>query len=361
MKIKTGALRAGQWGVKCFFCVVLIILSAKLVFAQTVKSQTPGFQLQKQSTHTRTPFKVIGYLRVADLENAHFSFLDSPYVTQVNIAFINPNEKGIIGAVPGLSSFVKRAHKSGVLVFASIGGGHRHAYFDTLLNSKNRHQIYQQLTALISNYQLDGIDVDIENEDITENYAPFVIGLGKVVHRLDKQLSAALSYATRNKISDKVLNTYDFINLMAYDKTGPWRPDSPGQHAPYDMCVTQLDYWQNDRSVPLDKEVLGLPFYGYGFGKDTAFGLSYKQILERYLMPDNGAGVSTQIGTGADSVNHITLSSGIDIYYNGPKLIIKKVRLAQKRAAGIMIWHLMQDAEGDYSLLKAIHSAISRH
>jgi len=290
------------------------------------------------------PFRIIGYLRTADLSSANYPFLKDKLVTQINIAFINPDENGVIKEMPSLGGFVAMAHRNGILVFASIGGGHRHLYFDSLLNQDHRGKICNAYLNFMEKYNLDGLDVDIENEDITADYAPFVGILATKLHKVDKQLSAALSYSTRNKISDQVLRYYDFITLMAYDKTGPWRPNDPGQHAPYEMSVAQLHYWEKDRGVQSDRVVLGVPFYGYGFGKDTAFAMSYSEIVNRY--------------SGADTKNNISLENGTTIFYNGKDLIQQKVELAKREGSGIMIWHLKQDAVGEKSLLRAIHQIL---
>jgi chitinase len=46
-------------------------------------------------------------------------------------------------------------------------------------------------------------------------------------------------------------------------------------------------------------------------------------------------------------------------YYNGWPTIKKKLSYAlQKKAGGVMIWQLLGDAGGEYSLLKAIHGDI---
>ncbi len=56
---------------------------------------------------------------------------------------------------------------------------------------------------------------------------------------------------------------------MSYDHTGPWRPEKPGPHAPYEEAQAALAYFGVDRKIPKDKLVLGVPFYGYGFGPES--------------------------------------------------------------------------------------------
>ena len=54
---------------------------------------------------------------------------------------------------------------------------------------------------------------------------------------------------------------------MVYDKTGPWRPDDPGPHAPYSYADEALEYWTKERKIPMEKLTLGsfsgMPHYFY--------------------------------------------------------------------------------------------------
>ena len=100
--------------------------------------------------------------------------------------------------------------------------------------------------------------------------------------------------------------------------------------------------WWLDRGLPREKAVLGVPFYGYGFGE--AFrksSYSYSEILTAH--------------PGAESVDQI----GNTIWYNGIPTIRAKTRHAlDQNLASVMIWSLDSDAEGEKSLLGAIHEEI---
>src|SRR5690606_2364365 len=102
---------------------------------------------------------------------------------------------------------------------------------------------------------------------IDENYEPFVLALRKPLSNRKKLLTAAVAYFTRDRFSDKALEAFDFINMMAYDKTGPWRPHQPGEHSPISYALDHLYYWRDSRKVDPMKLIIGVPFYGYGFGK----------------------------------------------------------------------------------------------
>ncbi len=143
------------------------------------------------------------------------------------------------------------------------------------------------------------------------------------------------------EITNDALKVFDFINLMAYDATGTWSPNKPGQHSSYNFAKQSINYWKN-QGVPKDKLVLGVPFYGYNFDdKNDVFSFTY-----------------------ATMVNKNTANADIDqvgkAYYNGRPTIEKKVELASKEVSGIMIWELGQDRYDDYSLLTTIHNKFTK-
>ena len=93
--------------------------------------------------------------------------------------FLNPDSSGnykvnLLKLVP----FIKAAHAKNVKVLISIGGGGKHPYYAKLLNDANRTKLVSNLTYLVLRYNLDGIDVDLEDKDIDENYGKFITALG---------------------------------------------------------------------------------------------------------------------------------------------------------------------------------------
>lgn len=289
-------------------------------------------------------FRVVGYLRTGDdmVQNARQIKLDQ--ITHLNIAFINPETDGTFKAYPQLDTIVRLAHQHQVKVMLACGGGSRHVSLDTLLDAVHRPKVVQNFIAFIDKYKLDGIDVDIENDDINANYEPFVIMLAEQLHQKGKLISTALSYTTRNQITDLSLKAYDFVNLMAYDLKAPWKPDDPGQHSPYDMAVQQIKYWTAERNIPKQKVNIGVPFYGYGFGPSGVPDMTFKEIVSKY--------------PGSASKDETLMADGGTMYYNGTATIRAKTRLALKETGGIMIWQLAGDAAGKQSLLGQINEEI---
>jgi chitinase len=287
--------------------------------------------------------RVVGYLPMYNFRQPEISKIPLAGLTHLNLAFLRPDSTGAVSLPNWVDSVITLAHAAKINVLISIGGGSPPAWFGRLLSPGLRDDFTRQLVSFVQQHQLDGIDVDLEGALIDSNYETFVTGLAKQLKPANKLLTAAVATWVSARITDGALRQFDFINLMSYDKTGPWTPDRPGPHAPYQMAVDDLLHWTKTRNLPARKIVLGIPFYGYRFSKAGIRSMSYNEILSGFPQAAQQDSILT-----ADSAR---------IFYNGANTIQAKTRLAQQ-AGGIMIWQLLQDAEGDASLLKIVRETM---
>src|SRR5690606_24818224 len=142
--------------------------------------------------------------------------------------------------------------------------------------------------------------------DIDENYEKFVVGLASVLKPRGKLVTAAIAVFYKDQFTDRALAQYDFVNLMSYDHTGPWTPEKPGPHSTYEHAVADLDYFLNERHIPKEKMVLGVGFYGYGFGPELnspAKTMIFRDIQAQF--------------PGSELLDEHKLSDGATLYYNG--------------------------------------------
>jgi len=299
-------------------------------------------KLSPAEGNAKSKFRVLGYLASSKDWVSGINAIDLTAITDLNLAFINPDSSGNFILNDDMKIVIQKAHAGNVRVFASIGGGSPPPWLGALLMPETRSLFISKIVSLAEVYNIDGIDVDIENELINDQYAGFVYDLAAAIKPKRKLLTAALASWNSDLIHDTTLSRYDFINIMSYDKTGPWDTTRPGQHSPYSMVNDDFNYFNRKRNIPSDKLLIGLPFYGYGFGAGTPFGMSYKQIIARY--------------PGAESKDEMLTTEGATIYYNGIATIKQKTVFAkQNKASGIMIWQLLGDTTGSLSLLKAIN------
>jgi chitinase len=331
---------------------VMIILSAIALSFSALASIT---YLQTPVGANQTPDKpsnkvVIGYVQDDDPDPAILDLVDYSKVTHLNVAFANPSDaNGDLSVTPNLDRLVDRAHKQNVKVFVSMGGGDasenkssRDLYF-SLITDPNRAAFVAKLSKYLDDHNLDGLDVDLEGPAIGKDYGAFIGDLSKALKPKGKLLSAAVSGGYGgDQISADALNDFDFVNVMAYDATGPWDPAKSGQHSSFDYAKDCATYWLG-RGVPKAKLVLGVPFYGYGFGDAfTKGGYMYSEIVAKFP----GAELLDQVGK--------------TIWYNGiPTIQAKTKYVLDQGLGGVMIWSLNQDAKGKLSLLAAIHEALT--
>ncbi|QHS23529.1 SH3 domain-containing protein [Virgibacillus sp. MSP4-1] len=162
----------------------------------------------------------------------------------------------------------------------------------------NREELSTQIANSIKKYNLDGVNVDIENvTDIDRgNYTDFVRLLREKIPK-DKEVSVAVAANPNNwskgwhgSYDYKALSQYsDYLMIMAYDQSYPNGPEGPV--ASYGWVEKSIQYALNE-GVPSDKIVLGLPFFGrYWEEGNTAAGQGggkgisnnrVQQMLDKY-------------------------------------------------------------------------------
>lgn len=291
-----------------------------------------------------TAFKVVGYL-----SSESFNLIDDfelDKLTYLNLAFGNPDNEGnlICSGNADVKPIVKKGHDAGLKVFISLAGGGSpdQNLWKSLLQPKNRSSFINKIITYVDENNLDGVDVDIEGNllpTIGKLYNPFVTGLRNALHAKGKWISSALGAVdVDNAISKEALDAYDFINVMVYDKTGVWKPGEVGPHSPYSYAEEAIKFWTEERKIPAQRIILGVPFYGFDFTPPARY-ISFKEIVDQN-----------------PSYGYVD-SSGMK-YYNGIPTIVKKVELAKKNLGGVMIWEIAYDIKGDMSLLRALNQTV---
>ncbi len=301
-------------------------------------------------TYAHAQKRIVAYVPNWVNLNSFSETIDYAKLTHINIAFENPtNAEGDLSFNTKNPVLIAKAQTNGVKVLISIGGGSAsgnktllNRYFN-LLNETNRAGFATKLADYVSRHGFDGLDVDIEGPSINHDYGAFIQELAKVLKPRGKLLTAALSKGYGgNQVPDSVFGHLDFVNIMAYDGAGYWNTNAPGQHASMEFARDNVRYWL-ERGLPKSKAVLGVPFYGYGFGEALRRrDYSYSAILAAY--------------PGAENTDQV----GNTIWYNGlPTIKAKTQYVIDEGLGGIMIWSLDYDVKGERSLLSAIHETLN--
>lgn len=310
-----------------FFAAALSVSRAQAVYGPDVYKKD-------------TSFKVVGYLSGGNFRR--IDELELNRLTHLNLAFANPDKDGklVFGRGLDIAPVVNKAHAAGLKVFVSLAGGGRPdtAVWKSVLLPENKSSFVRQIVDYVERNSLDGVDVDIEWNllpTLRESYNPFVVELKQALHAKGKGITAALG-ATRlhESITKEAIDSYDFINVMVYDKTGIWRPDDIGQHSPYSYAEEAIGFWTGKWKVPPERIVLGVPFYGFDFTPPARY-IDYSEIVA------GNPPLAYQDAVGMR-------------YYNGITTIVQKTELAKQKLGGVMIWEIASDTAGDLSLLRAL-------
>ncbi len=280
-------------------------------------------------------FKKIGYIpfyKVGMVDDLDFEGL-----THLNIAFANPDSYGNLHTKTyDYSPLVKKAHAHDVDVFISLAGGglssELSTLWETLMSPSNRSWYISKIAEYVLRNGLQGADMDLEWGDVNQYYSDFILEMRDTFDVYELGLTVALPAIKRfDPITDEALQAFDWINMMVYDARGPWNPDNPGPHASMDFALQAIDFWRG-QGIPASKLVLGVPFYGYDFSdKDKVRSVHYSALVA------------------SRSTNAYVDQSG-QVYYNGIRTILAKLKLAYGELGGIMMWELGQDATNAFSL-----------
>lgn len=295
---------------------------------------------------TPTSMRTVAYVPSYRGQLANWSRqLEFANMTYVNLSFVEVDEVGNVRFPDaGLPGFIASAQAAGAKVCVALGGAttiDTGGVFATLLTDAQRPAFVDKLVTYTLDNKLDCLDIDLEGNGVNEYYEAFVTELAARLKPQGVELTAAVAGWFGDRISDRALASFDFINVMAYDLYQSNR--IPDQYSSIAAATGEVEKWA--ARVPRDKVVYGVPFYGmrwpHGGGKAPEI-IGYGDLLRA----DAAAATNDRL----DATDTIT-------YLNSRQTIQEKARLA-KTYGGIMVWEASQDATGAASLFQAIRDAV---
>lgn len=282
--------------------------------------------------------RIVGYL--PDWSYQEYEDIDISSLTHINISFCNPDSNGeLFCYIPDgeFHKIVSTAHENGVEVFAALGGGGGcNNYLQYIDTDEEMKTFSENIINYCNKYNLDGIDLDIElgaYDPIWNYYGNWCAELRKLCDENGFEMSTATAHWVAEKVSPETFELFDFVNVMAYDNDL-----DKVSHSSYEYAEKCLDYFAEEKKIPYNKLVLGVPFYGRGYSDNGSLDwnsyMSFSEIL-------------------SNGLNNYSSDVYNGIAYNGADTIKRKAELS-RIYGGIMIWELTLDAKGDFSLLKVI-------
>lgn len=284
---------------------------------------------------------------------------------RVSPSFFDVQEDGSLLISNQLTiSLVHRLQEQGVKVIPFLSNHWLQEAGEQAL--ENRDALAQEVIDAIETYDLDGVNVDIENvsEMYRDQYSDFVRLLRDQLPE-GKEVSVAVAANPNGWETgwhgsydySKLAEYADYLMIMTYDENYETGPEGPVASLPW---VEESIQYALEQDVPAEKIVLGIPFYGRYWlqGSDSFQGIGISnvmvnQLVEKYdgtvtFDAENGYVLAQfTIPSGDTSTVHLdrTLPSGTyHVYYENDESIRQKVELVHKYGLkGTGSWSLGQE------------------
>lgn len=341
-----------------------------------------------------TPVKVLGENDTKKLENV-FGFLpywkmsDSiiPYDKVNTIIYfgISIDKYGRIAKLdsdgnenPGWTKFkskefdniIKTARQNNVKVILALEIMVNDDINAVINNPLARQNTRENIMDLVKQKELDGINIDIEYTGIPEertikNFTIFITEFrdylvkSKINVSLTLDVHADSVIRTRLFELEKIYPYLDQIIIMGYDffrptstNSGPVAPLSGKEKFEYDITTAIEDF---TKIIPVNKLILGIPFYGYEWNTETiepfsktmpktgalaTYGRTQELIKEKHITPKWDELSSSPYLLFEDKG---TLHQ---VFYENGKSLTKKIDIVKnKNLYGIAIWALGYDGK----------------
>lgn len=296
--------------------------------------------------------------------NADMPIPDCSVLTHINYAFGNVNKTydGVTIQHPErLRQLVELKKDHQIYIVLSIGGWTAGGFSEMASTERRRKAFARDCKRIVKDYNLDGIDIDWEYPSSNEagissspadidNFTLLMKELRKALGK-DYLLSCA-TIADARFVDFKAIEPYvDLVNIMMYDVGNPpfhhaalYRSEMSGRVTAQEALQAHLD-----AGMPVDKLVLGVPFYGRsvkGFG-DTSFGALAKRT-DVTRMWDDVAKVPYLVNNEGEMVC---------TYEDAESLAWKCRFIHEKGMRGAMYWEYRCDDEAG-TLRKAVWNGV---
>lgn len=286
----------------------------------------------------------------------------------ISPSYFNLNEDGTLKLTMAVDpAFISQMHSRGIKVTPFLSN---HWNKQQGINAlTNRELLSSQIVSAIEEYNLDGVNIDIEN--VTENerdlYTDFMRLLREKLPE-GKSLSAAVAVNPYGMTTgwqssydyEKLALYSDYLMLMSYDEH--YQGGAAGPVAGYPFVEKSIKAALE--KVPSDKLVLGIAFYGrlwkqgssyggYGISNDTVDSLVAKyrgKISYDSTQQSPKATITILSSDVKPKVFGKTLDAGkYDIWYENEQSIKSKLALVEKyNLKGSGSWSLGQESQNTW-------------
>jgi chitinase len=268
-----------------------IILFAFFIASCTSKKQTNPEVVLDPPSNVVAPRKMI----VAYVTSWTNDTPDPRYLTHINYAFghVTDDFSGVrIDNPQRLKDIVNLKKGTPTLkVMLSIEGWGSGKFSEMAGLESNRKKFAKDCFRMVQEFGLDGIDIDWEyptsgsagissSPNDTQNYTLLMSEIRSQIGK-EKLLTLASS-ANAGYIDFKAIEpVIDFVNIMTYDMSNPPYHQAGLYRSKYTqwLSVDEAVKAHKAAGIPMNKLVLGMPFYGHGKDGIPDF-IDYKEVVK---------------------------------------------------------------------------------
>ena len=348
-----------------FFLLLAILgISSILLSCGKGTAADNNFPSEIKKPVTPKPNKVV----VAYVTSWTSAIPDAKLVTHINYAFGHVTDNFRAVRIDGPDRLRRMAalkrDNPDLKVLLSIGGWGSGRFSEMAADAANRKSFADDCLRVINEYKLDGVDIDWEyptsssagissSPNDTKNYTLLMAEIRKSIG--DEKLLTLASSVGADYIDFAAINPYvDFVNIMGYDisggtqhHSGLYRSSMSG-YLSVDEGVTK----HVAKGFPINKLVLGLPFYGHGKKGTVAEYIDYKEIVKLTGFTEKWDDVA--------KASYLTTASGEFVCtFDSPRAIAEKcLYIKNKNMLGAMYWDYAGDTD-DGVLRKAVFDGLN--
>lgn len=283
-------------------------------------------------------------------------------LNEVSPSYFDLDENGSLKLNTVDTNLVKTMHEKGITVVPFLSN-----HWDRNVGRKaleNREKLASRIAECINKYNLDGVNVDLENltELDRENYVELVRLLREKIPT-NKTVSVALAANPNGWTKgwqgsydyEKLGKIADYVLLMAYDEH--YEGGEAGPIAGIEFVEDSIKYAL--KNIPSEKIVLGVPFFGRYWNRGTGLGgygvrsTKIQDIISKYtseivydeINESVKATVVIKDGDTYPVINGKTLITGIyTFWYENERSLTAKLKLVNKyNLKGTGSWSLGQE------------------
>lgn len=328
--------------------------------------------------------------------------IDPTKITRINYAFSNiEGGRMVPGSPDDAQNFALlrslRNTNPNLTILVSVGGWLWSTNFSDMALTRDSRTVFEDsVMQFLTRYDLDGLDIDWEYPGMPgsghsfrpEDKQNFTSLLRELRERFDasarrgRRLYLTIAMGASDEVianteMQKVQRYVDTVNLMTYDYYEPGSESITGNHSPLfadpadPQAASSADTVRafQKAGVPVEKILLGVPFYGHEWGqvKDQNHGLfqvgkavpgSYTpfSIIHTTLL----ASGFTRYWDDAAKVPYLyNPQQNLFVSYEDPEsLKLKCQYIRTQKLGGIMFWEYFSDSTG--KLLQTINTELRK-